>query len=181
MSRYLEADLEIHTERKQTKPVGLFGWLRFTLLIALLFFIFRFAIGIEIINGHSMNPTIENKSVLFINKIFFTPQRGDIVVIKSPDGYNIIKRIIGLPHDKIAILNGITYVNGNSIQEKYAKGTSIDVVEGTIPEGAVYVVGDNRTPGESLDSRDPNIGTFSIQNIIGEAEFSIFPFHRLNR
>ena len=180
MSRYLEADLEISTDRKLVKTTGLFSWIRFIIFIALLFFIFRFAIGIEIINGHSMNPTIENKSVLFINKIFFTPQKGDIVVIKSPDGYNIIKRIIGLPHDKIAIIDGITYVNGKALREDYTKGTSVDVAEVTIPEGEVFVVGDNRTPGESLDSRDPNVGTFSIQNIIGEAVFSLFPFHRLN-
>ncbi|MEH7299365.1 signal peptidase I [Neobacillus drentensis] len=180
MSRYLEADLEISTDRKLVKTTGLFSWIRFIIFIALLFFIFRFAIGIEIINGHSMNPTIENKSVLFINKIFFTPQKGDIVVIKSPDGYNIIKRIIGLPHDKIAIIDGITYVNGKALREDYTKGTSVDVAEVTIPEGEVFVVGDNRTPGESLDSRDPNQGTFSIQNIIGEAEISLYPFHGLN-
>jgi signal peptidase I len=180
MSRYLEADLEISTDRKLVKTTGLFSWIRFIIFIALLFFIFRFAIGIEIINGHSMNPTIENKSVLFINKIFFTPQKGDIVVIKSPDGYNIIKRIIGLPHDKIAIIDDVTYVNGKTLREDYTKGTSVDVAEVTIPEGEVFVVGDNRTPGESLDSRDPNVGTFSIQNIIGEAVFSLFPFHRLN-
>ena len=180
MSRYLEADLEISTDRKLVKTTGLFSWIRFIIFIALLFFIFRFAIGIEIINGHSMNPTIENKSVLFINKIFFTPQKGDIVVIKSPDGYNIIKRIIGLPHDKIAIIDDVTYVNGKALREDYTKGTSVDVAEVTIPEGEVFVVGDNRTPGESLDSRDPNVGTFSIQNIIGEAVFSLFPFHRLN-
>ncbi|ETI70126.1 signal peptidase I [Neobacillus vireti] len=155
------------------------GWIRFSILIALLFFVFRYAIGIEIINGNSMNPTIEDKSVLFTNKIFYTPDRGDIVVIQDPHGYSIIKRIIGMPHDKVLINNEIIYVNGEPLKETYTNGKSVDMAEVIVPEGEVFVVGDNRTTGESLDSRDPNVRTFPIKSIIGRAEFSIFPLHRL--
>ncbi|WP_040207390.1 signal peptidase I [Neobacillus jeddahensis] len=166
--------------KSQRSSKSIVGWIPFTIIIILLFFIFRFAIGIEIINGHSMNPTIENKSVLFVNKIFFTPKRGDIVVIKDPHGYNIIKRIIGMPNDKVIITNGIISVNGQPLKENYTRGESVDVPEVIVPGGEVFVVGDNRSAGESLDSRDPNVRTFSIQAISGKAVFSLYPFHSLH-
>ncbi|WP_059173492.1 signal peptidase I [Bacillus sp. FJAT-27445] len=161
------------------KRTSIIGWIQFAVLIGLILFTFRFATGLEIINGNSMNPTISHNSVLFINKIFFTPQRGDIVVLESPQGYQIIKRIIGMPGDIISITNGTLYLNGNPVEETYTNGQSIDIMETTVPEGEIFVIGDNRPPGESLDSRDPNIGTFPLRNIVGIAMFSIFPLNNI--
>lgn len=179
MRPYIVEGIEHTKIEVPEKQKSILGWIRFSIMIALLFFIFRYAIGFEIISGHSMNPTIEDRSVLFTNKIFFTPDRGNIVVIQDPHGYSIIKRIIGMPHDKVLINNGVIYVNGEPLKENYPKGKSVDMAEVIVPEGEIFVVGDNRTPGESLDSRDPNVRTFSMESIIGRAEFSIFPFHRL--
>ncbi len=180
MRIYLQGieNLKLEAPEKQRQN-SILGWIRFSIMIALLFFIFRYAIGIEIISGYSMNPTIENRSILFTNKIFYTPGKGDIIVIQESHGYSIIKRIIGMPNDKVLINNGIIYVNDEPLKEKYTHGKSVDMSEVMVPEGEVFVIGDNRTPGESLDSRDPNVRTFSMKSIIGQAEFSIFPFHPL--
>lgn len=179
MGNVAEAGIRNNQIKSKEKIRSLFGWFRFGIVIILMYFIFHFAIGIELINGHSMNPTIEDKSMLLVNKIFFTPGRGDIVVVRDPHGYNIIKRIIGMPNDAVLIKSGVVFVNGKALSGENTKGKSIDVPVVTVPKGEIFVMGDNRTPGESLDSRDPSVGTFSIQSILGKAIFSIWPLRKL--
>lgn len=151
------------------------GWVRFIVLLGLVLFFFRFVIGVQMIDGNSMNPTIENGNAVLINKMFYEPEKGDIVLVKDHYNFTIIKRVIATGNDTVSITNGVIYVNGVALAEHYTIGQSIDVEEIVVPEGEYFIVGDNRTQGESLDSRDSNIGTFKKEDIIGEAMVSLFP------
>ena len=133
------------------------------------------------IPSESMVPTLMVGDRVFVNKFvyrFHEPQRGDIVVFKSTENGNedLIKRVIGLPGDNVALYGGDVYVNFNRLEEPYLKeaytasGTSADSLGATtVPEGYVLVLGDNRA--NSRDSRF--FGPVPLQNIEGEA-FAIF-------
>ena len=93
---------------------------------------------------------------------------------------SFIKRVIGLPGDHIEIKNERVYVNGDPIKENYLDaGTVTDSASGlftdiVVPDGYVYVLGDNRT--DSVDSRI--LGTIHKNEILGHATFIIYPFNR---
>lgn len=163
----------------ETLKYKILDWLLYTIFISVLIFIFYFVIGITLVTGSSMNPTLKNEPPILVSKMFFEPNRGDIVIIKEAEGFNIIKRIIGLPNDKVKITNGIVYINGKPLNETYTEGTSNDMEEITIPKGEYFILGDNRTPGESLDSRSSEIGSITEEIIVGEVILSIYPFKNL--
>jgi len=123
-----------------------------------------------------MNPTFDNRDMILTSNIFYTVERNDIVIVKNPSGYNIIKRIIALPGETVKIQDGIVYVNGSPVKEPFIKGKSNDMPETKVKKGFYFIMGDNRTPGESLDSRSPEIGQIARSQIIGENLISIIPF-----
>jgi signal peptidase I len=165
----------IPIEPKINTLSSIISWIKFILLLLVVIFIFRFAFGITIIDGNSMNPTLENNDMILTSNIFYTAERNDIVIVKNPSAYNIIKRIIALPGEKVKISDGIVYVNGIQVKESYTVGTSHDIPETILEKDFYFIIGDNRTPGESLDSRSPEIGPISKTQIIGEMILS--PFH----
>ena len=134
--------------------------------------------------GNSMYPTLHEKDRLFANKIplyFSSPDRGDIVVLKAPDAENkdYIKRVIGLPGDTVAIIDGKVYLNGNLLEENYIEEDAYTEVYGEnhweVPEDHVFVLGDNRDEGASKDSR--YFGCIPIKSIKGITNYRYFPFN----
>ena len=128
------------------------------------------------VEGYSMEPTLFGQQRLIIEKVsykFHTPERNDIIVIKVPQ-YNehFIKRIIGLPGETLEIREGVVYINGKPLSEPYVNG----VPRGnypplTIPDGYIFVMGDNRN--NSVDSR--SFGPIPIENIVGHAWLRYWP------
>lgn len=153
-----------------------------------------------VVQGHSMENTLYNRQVLFVNKIgyvFGPPKKGEIIVFEVTKGnldyipiaknipilsslippqneIDYIKRVIGLPGDEIDIINGSVYINGIMQKETYAKGStakqSFDLPS-TVPENKVFVMGDNRE--NSKDSRE--FGFVDLDKIKGKAVFRIRP------
>ncbi len=136
------------------------------------------------IKGDSMQPNYPDGEFLLTDKItyrFSQPQRGDIIVFKAPineeDDY--IKRIIGLPGEKVLIKDGKVYINGQLLEEKYlpanlyTNGGSFlpNHKEITVPEDHFFVMGDNRP--YSSDSRV--WGFVPRENIIGKAWLVYWP------
>ncbi|TKC16818.1 signal peptidase I [Robertmurraya kyonggiensis] len=150
------------------------SWVKFIAILFVLFFIFRFALGIIIVDGNSMNPTLKNHDVILTSNIFFQPERNDVIIINTNDGYDIVKRVIALPNETVEIKNGIVLINGQPLEEVQTVGVSNDMAEVLVQEGTYFVMGDNRTPGESLDSRSSEVGLISQNNIKGEAFISVF-------
>ncbi|MFS8159152.1 MAG: signal peptidase I [Candidatus Roizmanbacteria bacterium] len=136
------------------------------------------------VNGRSMDNTFHNGDYILTSKIsyrFKNPGIGDIIVFKSPQNPDIdfIKRVIGLPGDKIRIQEGKVYDNNLSLNEFYINPESdtsggaflAEGQEVTVPEGHLFVMGDNRS--HSSDSRE--FGFIPQQDIIGQVVFRYFP------
>jgi len=160
-------------------------WIKSILLaIAIAMFIKTFIFNTTYVLGNSMYPTLHERDRLFANKIplyFSGPDRGDIVVLEAPDHPNkdYIKRVIGIGGDTVAIIDGKVYLNGELLEEDYIeKGTYTHVYSENyweVPEGYVFVLGDNREEGASKDSR--YFGCVPLESIKGIANFRYYPFN----
>jgi signal peptidase I len=179
------------------------------ILAAIIFFGVRQLVLNFQVDGHSMDPNLDNGEMLLVNRHAYdsynlasivnwlpfidvdsktvTPfgdvERGDIVVFNPPnDDKPYIKRIIGLPGDEISFADGKVLVNGEVLEEahitKVTNCPSAACREAIIvPEGHVFVLGDNRTSSE--DSR--YFGPITIDSIIGKAIFTYWPVGDIGR
>jgi len=141
-----------------------------------------------VVNKHSMEPTLQDGDNLVVEKIssrFGWLKRGDIVTISNAskeleeEGKTIIKRIIAVGNDTVEIKDGKVFVNGEKLKEDYLDDSYTPVVNPEyssikVPEGSIYVLGDNRD--NSKDSR--SIGPIPLEKVQGKAVFRIFPFNR---
>ncbi len=141
----------------------------------------------------SMEPTLHKGDRVLVNKLSYDLHdihRGDVIVFELPpeqvegDGIkDLIKRVIGLPGDVIETRDGVVYINDQAVDEPYlAEGTVTgDPQDGqnpsierlTVPEGHVYVLGDNRS--NSADSRYPTRGPIPIDSVVGRAFALVWP------
>ncbi len=136
-----------------------------------------------IVQGSSMEPTINDKDYLLISRQAYKigePERGDVVVFPHHQGTEdalYIKRVIAIPGDHLKIKNGKVYINNKLQDEEYlADGTQTSGnIDFTIPEGEIFVMGDNR--GNSSDSR--SFGTVSIEDVTGKVFVRLFPFNKI--
>lgn len=145
--------------------------------------------------GSSMYPTLNNSDRLIISKLgkttskitgkSYQPKRADIIVFQSPvdPDIQLIKRVIGLPGDRVVVKDGkITIYNKenpkgfNPDNAPYGKDlpTTSGKVDIKVPKGRIFVSGDNREGGNSLDSRN-ELGTVPEANIIGTLKLRIWP------
>ena len=174
----------------------LFDWLC-SIFSAILCFVIIFALLARVItvDGESMVPTLQDQQRLIVSDLFYTPQYGDIVILYADKLYNysnstagkpIVKRVIGLPGDKIKIdfVKGIVYRNGEALDEPYTN-TLTNLPENfpnnqevTIEDGKVFVLGDNRNA--SKDSRSNEIGQVDMRYIMGKAYLRIWPFSAIS-
>lgn len=147
------------------------------IVILLAYFLVNYAIEKTTMYGDSMQNTLSNKDKILINKFSYKlskPKRFDVIVFKQRDQehrYLNIKRIIGLPGEKIKIVDGDIYINGKVITEPFIteeivnSGLAEDEIQ--LDENEYFVLGDNRNNSE--DSRFANIGNILYDDIIGKA------------
>ena len=140
-----------------------------------------------IVRGPSMDDTLHDGNYLILNKLAYrseSPKYGDIVVFPSDaDGGEeklFIKRVIGVGGDEVTVDGKTVYVNGKQLDEPYVQkdteGTGASK-SWTVPEGKVFVMGDNRDV--SLDSR--RIGPIDEEIIIGKVAVRLFPFDQIGK
>lgn len=153
--------------------------------VALFLIIHTFFLESRVVPTPSMVPTIEVQDRFLSNKTaywFRKPERYQIVVFKPPleagSKLDFVKRIIGLPGEKISVHNGVVYINDKPLEEPYITPDRAPIAEYSphiIPEGNLFVMGDNRNNSE--DSRF--WGTIPIKNIKGQAWLRFWPLSRI--
>jgi signal peptidase I len=171
--------------------LGALSWARdlaFSVLIAVVLIVFIYQpVKVE---GTSMEPGLSDNERIFINKFTYKlklgdVRRGDTVVFWYPadTSKSYIKRVIGLPGDRIRIIHGQVYVNGSPLVEDYVAGSSrdsgtwADGHEVPVPHGDYFVLGDHRN--SSSDSRA--WGWVPRENIYGKAVFVYWPLEKMGR
>ena len=178
-----EKQPETEEEQGPALPQALYDWLQ-ALVMALvcIILVFTFVGRFIYVSGHSMEPTLYDKDMMIIQELGYTPKQGDVVVLTKPseiaDG-PIVKRVIATEGQTVDIdfVSGAVYVDGELLEEDYINEPTY-VEEGTefpltVPEGSIFVMGDNRN--HSSDSRSSDLGTVDIRYVIGKAVFLLFP------
>jgi len=181
-----EFQQDTETRNRETALKIALGWLSEAvetivpaILIALL--INLFLAQATRVYGQSMEPNLHTDQRLVVEKLsynFHEPQRGDIVILNVPRAGSglLIKRVIGLPGEKLEIKGGKVYINEQAIEEPYLSNqTQRDMKAIVVPPKHVFVLGDNR--GFSNDSRA--FGPVPLDNVIGRAWFSYWPLDQV--
>ena len=151
--------------------------LSFIIIIIIVILIRCFVVTPVRVNGSSMSPTLEEKDVLLLYKLS-SLEREDIVVIsKEFEGASLIKRIIGLPNEKIKCINGTIFINGKKYDDKYGYGITSDFDEITLNSDEYFVMGDNRIV--SKDSR--MLGPIKENFIEGTTSIILYPFNKIGK
>lgn len=153
----------------------------------------------DIVQGQSMEPSFHNSELLFTDRtiqwlggtsigqdLHYNYHRSDIIIFSS-NGQDLIKRVIGLPGEKVTIQNGSVYINGELLQEPYLpaglktympiiyQATFHEGEEVTIPDDSYFVMGDNRNNSE--DGRFEAVGFIKREDIKGRVLVRYFPFN----
>ncbi len=165
----------------------------FALAVSVVVYLF-FAIPNQV-EGQSMDPNLGDSQILLTNKFIqiiggsqgvvsgYDYQRGDIVVFQQPGKPDLVKRIIGMPGERVKIKDGRVIVNGNVLIEEYLPsnrrtepGTFLpNGVEKRIPDDSYFVMGDNR--GNSKDSRFSEVGFINRRYLKGSPFIRVFPMN----
>ena len=188
-------------ERKDKIKADTYDWIEvFVSALAIVVIMLSFILRIATVRGHSMEKTLSDSQVVVMSNVFYTPSQGDIVVIQQNGGYfesPLVKRVIATGGQKLHIdfTNWEVTVDGKLIDEEYVKrgipGVSMDKEEYysvyssyfdetgniTIPEGYLFVMGDNRN--ESSDSRSIYVGLVRENEVLGKVVFSLLPLSKL--
>ena len=174
--------------------------LLFVVAISAAFIMIVFVFQSYIVDGSSMEPTLQNGNRVFVLKLpktianlqgkEFVPARGEVIIFKKPtaDGTQLIKRVIGIPGDRVTLQNGELKIYnaehpdgynpdqgtdyGNTLQPIDFVGN--DIIDVQIKEGQLFVMGDNRTSGGSFDSHT-GLGLVPVENIVGRLWVRYFP------
>lgn len=145
-----------------------------------------------------MEPTLQEGNYLIISKLGslwsdlrgqeYIPERGDIIVLNSPSGIRLVKRVIGMPGEFVDVRNGEITIYNDEYQQGFDPYEALNLptvftegeVSVEVPEGHIFVVGDNRLPGGSSDSRN-DLGPVSGDEVIGKLILRLWPLNEIDR
>ena len=157
---------------------------KYILTMVIVIFIIMYVATVQQIIGSSMESKYKDQDIVILNKLhyrFFKIKRFDVVSLKYDESKYLIKRVIGLPGDKIEYKNNKLFINGKKIEERFLdKETNTEDFSLTtlgyekIPKDMYLVLGDNRE--NSLDSRE--IGLIKRKDILGKIKLRIWPINK---
>ena len=153
-------------------------------VLAVLILLFTFVLRLVVVSGPSMENTLQDRDTMLVWSLGYHAKQGDVVVLtkKSYQEDSIVKRVIATEGQTVEIdyFSSTVFVDGEPLEEDYIKewmyvpsyGEGLNNI--TVPEGCIFVLGDNRN--ESADSRYPAIGIVDERCVIGRAVMVLFPF-----
>ncbi len=176
-------------------------WIKALLIAFVLVAVMRWLLFTPtIVSGPSMEPNFHDRQRLIVNKLIYhirEPRRGEVIVFHAPEEKDYIKRVIALPGESVRVEGDEVYINGQLLNEPYiasaveaahAKGTLYNsknffetpngVVDVVVPEGTVFVMGDNRS--NSKDSRMDSVGFVPMDKIVGRSDLIFWPLKDLS-
>lgn len=175
------ADKKVFKLNSSPLAANVFDWFNSIIVaIVAVVILLTFCFRLIDVDGTSMESTLINTDKVIVTNLFYQPNDGDVIVISHGEEYSkpLVKRVIATEGQtlKIDFDNQKVYVDGALIDEPYIQGATIEgntEIPEVIPEGKVFVMGDNR--GISLDSRYHEVGLIDVDAIIGKAQFVIIP------
>lgn len=186
MFRKKKNTFTFHQKKKIITPKlirEIFSWIIVSAAAVFLAFVIVTAFGMQVkVIGDSMEPTIYNGQGVLVNRLVFKllgPKKGDVVIF-LPNGntnsHYYVKRVVGCPGDKVQIIDGDLYVNGEisdagNVDYDKMEDAGIAASELKLSSGEYFLLGDNRNSSE--DSRSANIGVVTIKMMVGKAWFKL--------
>lgn len=189
-----EPEEETNEEQAPRRPgADLYDWLQMFLgCVVAAVVLFNCVARLTRVDGDSMNNTLQDGEIMLIWSLGYTPKQGDIVVLnKTPvllTGWTepraIVKRVIATGGQTVDIdyMAGLVYVDGQPLdepylpEEMYLPGPTMQQTHWEVPEGSIFVMGDNRN--HSTDSRDDRLGVIDTDYILGKAVLALWPMER---
>lgn len=180
--------MEEAIRRKKRNKTGWKEWIKDILIAVVIAIIIVQFIKPTIVKESSMEPNFYENDYLFVYKMAYkfgnSPKKGDVVVFKSDlqtdsgDKKLLIKRVIGVPGDKVTVKNGEVYVNDSKDSQAYTKDRTTKgfVNNVSVPKGKLFCMGDNREV--SIDSRYEEVGLVKRDDVVGKVVFRLYPFGR---
>lgn len=168
----------------------LYEWLEeIVIALTLVILVFTFLFRVVTVTGESMLPNFVEGQKLIVTNLGHSVEQGTVVVITNVLNEPIIKRVVATEGQTVDIdyETGVVYVDGEAVDEtQFGLENGITtrpystleamVFPQTVPEGCVFVLGDNRSV--SKDSRYTEVGMIDTRHILGEAVFTLYPFDR---
>jgi len=170
---------------------SLVEWLIAGGLAVLFFFVMRcFIFRVAQVTGSSMEPTLTHGDTLVLNRLGWLisgPRVGDIVAFpyQGDTSDNFIKRVVAVSGDEVDFRNGFFYVNGARLEDDFSHdrilqpGDANEILPLTVPEGRVFVLGDNRNG--SKDSRFATVGNVPVAEVVGRVAVRLWPMRAFGR
>ncbi|MGI6012786.1 MAG: signal peptidase I [Oscillospiraceae bacterium] len=164
------------------KKQDVYDWMQsIVMAMVVCIIVFTFFVRIVGVVGRSMVPTLQNGDKLIVSNVGYTPERGDIVIIRKDTFMEepIVKRVIAVAGQEVSINfeRGIVYVDGIAQEEPYINELTQEPEDFhepiTVPENCVFVMGDNRN--HSTDSRTESLGCVDVRYIIGKVHGILYP------
>ena len=188
---YIYYDYHKKTEKEMVSDVAwtsVFHWVYAIVgILCVIFVVFMLFFKIVDVDGVSMEPTLNDSDKLLVYSLNYTPEAGDIVIVGSTEKEEqiLVKRVIATENQKVEVnyKTGKVIVDGKELQEDYiTEMTEPDSNEieypYTVPEGCVFVMGDNRN--ESGDSRSRLTKAIDENHIAGKVILRIYPFSEMS-
>ena len=183
-----------NNEEEPTLRDTILDWVKDIAIALILAIIISLLIKPTIVKESSMEPNFNSNDYIFLSRTAYKfgrePKRGDVIVFRSNSDTLLdakgrhkllIKRVVGIPDDKIKIAEGKVYVNGEEADQSFTKDGETwvrgpgddETLELTVPEDTVFCMGDNREV--SVDSRSKEVGCIDQDTIIGKAVYRLLP------